>query len=154
MWFEGPSGDCVLAWRIPGTAEPGGLPPMGSHRVRHNWSNLAAATGRLLLLHMHPHLCLYSPHIPPLYSLSAPFSLGSMEMLLSDCVWTLAHYIRMNQGMWSTRGLKEKGGQSLEVWSKFRVLFHFLALGTCECEVYHPSSSSRSTVKTWIADFI
>ena len=26
----------VLAWRIPGMAEPGGLPSMGSHRVRHN----------------------------------------------------------------------------------------------------------------------
>ena len=33
----------VLAWRIPGTGEPGGLPSMGSHRVRHDWSNLAAA---------------------------------------------------------------------------------------------------------------
>ena len=33
----------VLAWRIPGTWEPGGLPSMGSHRVRHDWSNLAAA---------------------------------------------------------------------------------------------------------------
>ena len=33
----------VLAWRIPGTGEPGGLPPMGSHRAGHNWSNLAAA---------------------------------------------------------------------------------------------------------------
>ena len=33
----------VLAWRIPGTREPGGLPSMGSHRVRHNWSNLVAA---------------------------------------------------------------------------------------------------------------
>ena len=33
----------VLAWRIPGTAEPGGLPSMGSHRVRHKWSDLAAA---------------------------------------------------------------------------------------------------------------
>ena len=33
----------VLAWRIPGTAEPGGLPPMGSHRVGHDWSNLAVA---------------------------------------------------------------------------------------------------------------
>ena len=31
------------AWKIPGTAEPGGLPSMGSHRVRHDWSNLAAA---------------------------------------------------------------------------------------------------------------
>jgi len=33
----------VLAWRIPGTGEPGGLPSMESHRVRHDWSDLAAA---------------------------------------------------------------------------------------------------------------
>ena len=33
----------VLAWRIPGTGEPGGLPSMGSHRVRHDWSDLAVA---------------------------------------------------------------------------------------------------------------
>ena len=33
----------VLAWRIPGMGEPGGLPSMGSHRVGHNWSNLAVA---------------------------------------------------------------------------------------------------------------
>ena len=35
--------DFVLAWRIPGTAEPGGLPSMGSHRVGHDWIDLAAA---------------------------------------------------------------------------------------------------------------
>ena len=29
----------VLAWRIPGTGEPGGLPSMGSHRVGHAWSD-------------------------------------------------------------------------------------------------------------------
>ena len=33
----------VLAWRIPGMGEPGGLPSMGSHRVGHDWSGLAAA---------------------------------------------------------------------------------------------------------------
>ena len=33
----------VLAWRIPGTGEPGGLPSMESHRVGHDWSDLAAA---------------------------------------------------------------------------------------------------------------
>ena len=33
----------VLAWRLPGTEEPGGLPSMRSHRVRHDWSDLAAA---------------------------------------------------------------------------------------------------------------
>ena len=35
----------ILAWRMPGTGEPGGLPSMGSHRVGHNWSDLAAAAG-------------------------------------------------------------------------------------------------------------
>ena len=32
----------VLAWRIPGTGKPSELPSMGSHRVRHDWSDLAA----------------------------------------------------------------------------------------------------------------
>ena len=32
----------VLAWSIPGTGEPGGLPSMGFHRVGHDWSDLAA----------------------------------------------------------------------------------------------------------------
>ena len=31
----------ILAWRIPGTEEPGGLLSMESHRVGHNWSDLA-----------------------------------------------------------------------------------------------------------------
>ena len=34
---------CSLAWKIPWMEEPGGLPSMGSHRVGHNWSDLAAA---------------------------------------------------------------------------------------------------------------
>ena len=33
----------ILAWRIPGTEEPGGLLSMGWHRVGHDWSDLAAA---------------------------------------------------------------------------------------------------------------
>ena len=33
----------VLAWRVPGTGEPGGLPSMGSHRVGRDLSDLAAA---------------------------------------------------------------------------------------------------------------
>ena len=33
----------VLAWRIPGMGEPGGLLSVGLHRVRHDWSDLAEA---------------------------------------------------------------------------------------------------------------
>ena len=40
----------VLAWRIPGMREPGGLPSMGLHRVRHDWSDLAAALRYLLII--------------------------------------------------------------------------------------------------------
>ena len=39
----------VLAWRIPGTGEPGGLPSMGSHRLGHDWSDLAAAAAIIVL---------------------------------------------------------------------------------------------------------
>ena len=39
----------VLAWRIPGTGEPGGLLSMGSHRVGHDGSDLAAAAEQLSL---------------------------------------------------------------------------------------------------------
>ena len=42
----------VLAWRIPGTEEPGGLPSLGSHRVGHDWSDLAAAAAAY---HEHKH---------------------------------------------------------------------------------------------------
>ena len=44
----------VLAWRIPGTGEPGGLPSIGSHRVGHDWSDLAAAAAAA----EHTHLLL------------------------------------------------------------------------------------------------
>ena len=49
----------VLAWRIPGTGEPGGLPSLGSHRVRHDWSDLAAAAATPLTGPDNPLLCLY-----------------------------------------------------------------------------------------------
>ena len=45
----------VLAWRIPGTAEPGGLPSMGSHRVGHDWRDLAAAAAAVCF--QKPNLC-------------------------------------------------------------------------------------------------
>ena len=40
----------VLARRIPGTGEPVGLPSMGSHRVGHDWSDLAAASASVCMM--------------------------------------------------------------------------------------------------------
>ena len=42
----------VIAWRIQGTGEPGGLLSMGLHRVGHDWSDLAAAAVQLVLTPM------------------------------------------------------------------------------------------------------
>ena len=47
----------VLAWRIPGTGEPGGLPSMGLHRVGHDWSDLAAAAVAFFIVQLsHPYM--------------------------------------------------------------------------------------------------
>ena len=39
----------ILVWRIPKTEGPSGLPSMGSHRIRHDWSDLAAGAAPQLL---------------------------------------------------------------------------------------------------------
>ena len=62
----------VLAWRIPGMGEPGGLPSMGSHRVGHDWRDLAAAAA--------------AAAGNPLYSLTCRF-LHSSTYDISLCSW-------------------------------------------------------------------
>ena len=47
----------VLAWRIPGMVEPGGLPSMESHRVGHDWRDLAAAAGGVRWYSHHGKQC-------------------------------------------------------------------------------------------------
>ena len=47
----------ILAWRIPGMVEPGGLPSMGSHRVGHYWSDSAAAAAATsIYTHKHSYV--------------------------------------------------------------------------------------------------
>ena len=52
----------ILAWRIPGTEEPGGLPSMGSYRVGHNWSYLACV--HALEKEMETHSSILARRIP------------------------------------------------------------------------------------------
>ena len=58
----------VLAWRIPGTGEPGGLPSMGSHRVGHDWSDLAAAAALISCIYRW-HWCqpYLNRHVPSFF---------------------------------------------------------------------------------------
>ena len=49
----------VLAWRIPGTGEPGGLPSMGLHRVRHDCSALEQQQQHTSTYDTRPHLSIF-----------------------------------------------------------------------------------------------
>ena len=53
----------VLALRIPGTGEPDGLPSMGSHRVGHDCSDLAAAAAAILSKEDHLQFKLGNVHL-------------------------------------------------------------------------------------------
>ena len=85
----------VLAWRIPGTGEPGGLPSLGSHRVGHDWSDLAAAAAKWFLVGLpaqmfHPGLQTFLqvtnfPHnLALFYILSAAYNSSLSFRLLQE----------------------------------------------------------------------
>ena len=79
----------VLAWRIPGMGEPGGLPSMGSHRVGHDWSDLAAA-GAAWGKWKHWEQCF---HLSSLLLISQYVIKGVTATLILAC-WTTAALAR------------------------------------------------------------
>ena len=78
----------VLAWRIPGMGEPGGLPSLGSRRVGHDWSDLAAAAAAVTICSdfgVPQNKVSHCFHCFPIYLL---FSNGTRCMIL--VFWTLS----------------------------------------------------------------
>ena len=71
----------VLAWMIPGTGEPGGLPSMGSHRVGHDWSNLAAAAA----VHSRRYDCYYLEQSYSLQVWRLPEKRGRTKKKKKEC---------------------------------------------------------------------
>ena len=71
----------VLAWRIPGTEKPGGLPSMGSHRVGRNWHDLAAA---------HFYSIRVWPQITKLQACSTPLQYFCLENPMNGGAWWAA----------------------------------------------------------------
>ena len=74
----------VLAWRIPGMGEPGGLPSMGSHRVGHDWSDVAAAVVVLKLLEFQSNFKFY-------FEISATTRICKYLISIGDKVTGTAH---------------------------------------------------------------
>ena len=89
----------VLAWRIPGAEGPGGLLSMGSHRVGHDWSDLAVAAGwSLRVWNSHKLaemqiLLVYGPHFEKQRGYSVVTFLlvqfSSVAQLCLRCLWCL-----------------------------------------------------------------
>ena len=100
----------VLAWRIPGTGEPGGLRSVGSHRVGHNWSDFAAAAASGLEAQKSLFLC--SPNDECFQIRSYSEALG-VRTLISKCshfdgssAFQLAGEEERNYGKTQDQGLK------------------------------------------------
>jgi len=77
----------VLAWRIPGMGEPGGLPSMGSHRVGHDWSDLAAVAADrkgVVINNVYLSQLTYSK-LSFLAFFSSPYQFFYLDLLLFSC---------------------------------------------------------------------
>ena len=128
----------VLAWRIPGTEEPGRLPSMGLHRVRHDWSDLAAVA-------------------------AAAQMVKSLPAMLETWVWSLGQEDPLEKGMathssipaWRTRWTEEPGGlQSMGSQSGTRLSgFTFIFNYARDCDPCHPTLPSPAQ-NTLIAKFM
>ena len=83
----------VLAWRIPGMGEPGGLPSMGSHDVRHDWRDLAAAATAFIRISisLHPHQQCWLLPLLFLIAILTPESVSQLVSSVSQSCLTLCH---------------------------------------------------------------
>ena len=94
---------CILAWRLPGTGEPGGLPSMGSHRVEHDRSDLAAAAAAAAI-NTECIVCnCSSPDASSKQYHSISFDENQSLIFISISVffatpWTVAHWASLSMG--------------------------------------------------------
>ena len=137
----------VLAWRIPGTGEPGGLPSMGSHRVGHDWSNLAAVAAAVAGLSTSPCSCLTTSYVlgssispfishfhlevgessfcPGLHDLDPPSRLQSELVISLWCLtWGICYQKCVLKGAWAlsfTLGSTHPTALFTLMWSPFLI---------------------------------
>ena len=99
----------VPAWRIPGTGEPGGLPSPGSHRVGHDWSDLAAAAALFKI----QNSCVWD-------SCTDPWHMRNIYMTcLSDKSWHLL------LSTWNVSSMTEK---LILIWFKWKSCIKYFSI--------------------------
>ena len=128
----------VLAWRIPRMGEPGGLLSMGSHRVGHDWSDLAAAAAAFAVGKL---LCLIKSH---------SFIFGLISFALGDKSKKMWFMSKNVLSTFSSRVLRFQIVNSglnpfwvyFWIWSEENVLISFFC---CNCPVF-PAPLIEETV--------
>ena len=110
----------LLAWRIPGTGEPGGLLSLGSHRVGHDWSNLEAAAAVLstasVTQWIQEHFLLFTP------------------CLLLHFVLFLSHFLSNASSCIKKREKNQQGSCRSQPWTHRRSFSEQSCL-ICQCTV-------------------
>ena len=123
----------VLAWRIPGTAEPDRLPSMGSHRVGHDWSDLAAAQWFMERLVLSVCMCMWTGTFKQVlfhnYSSTKSNGLGSKRMAFTpeyaliflnyvlNPVWLLSLMALIGIGIVEITEEKEQDLKLIYIWN-------------------------------------
>ena len=126
----------VLAWRISGTGEPGGLPSMGSHRVEHDWSDSSSSSS--LLIRSAPIPSLFSGHISPENGLWTRFLRGWLV-----CAYLWSYVCRQKEGSGAQR-LRTAPTLAFSKFIKENALGSFLVPGQSAWDtfVYHRNTLS------------
>ena len=130
----------ALAWRIPGMAEPGGLPSMGSHRVGHDWSDLAGAAANnfyificlFILVLASTDFCfelmafsaglMWNPPVIFWKDFTKTFSFGRLGWMVAaekQEQFNEHQSLRLNSSL-----LKEAGQGDLHTWSYFFLIYN------------------------------
>ena len=134
----------VLAWRIPGMGEPGGLPSMGSHRVGHDWSDLAAVAAYSNFGEGNgtpfQYSCLENPMDGGAWK-AAVHGVAEGRTWLSDFTFTF-HFHALEEAMathssvlaWKIPGTREPGG--LQSMGSQRVGYDWSDLAAATISVY------------------
>ena len=90
---------CVLAWRIPGTGEPAGLPSMGLRRVGHDWSDLAAAAEMLKNLFLCVFVICVSSPVKCFFKTFGWFCFFKLTCFLAMTFWEILMYSRYHSSV-------------------------------------------------------
>ena len=101
----------VLAWRIPGTGEPGGLPSMGLHRVRHDWSDLAAAVAAV------QSVMVIAQSMIVVLIKKLRMQVSSVQLL--SCVWLPVHHQLPEPAQTRVHRVGDASANPMQLWAYY-----------------------------------